>query len=237
MERRLVLYKEFCDSSQDFDLVMDRGFFKPKAGSFVSLDDFEFKIKDNLSFSLNDIYIAEQIHSNKIARLDKSLSAMSLKACDALVTNIPNTFLAVKTADCFPVFFYDKTVKVIAVAHSGREGTRLDISKSVLEIFFNEYDSKPEDIFIEIGPGICGKHYPVSEDIYTGFYGNDFHYPTSDFFIDLEKSIVQSLLSNGVLSSNIISVSQCTFEKQNFYSYRRDRTSKRQLSLIGMVYV
>jgi len=100
---------------------------------------------------------------------------------------------------------------------------------------YNRYNSKPENIKIEIGAGISAKNYQVSEDIVCSFQ-NTFDDKSIGEYLDLRKIIIDTAIKNDISLKNITSCIDCTFEDNNYYSFRRDKTQKRQLSIIGMVY-
>jgi copper oxidase (laccase) domain-containing protein len=53
--------------------------------------------------------------------------------------------------------------------------------------------------------------------------------------IDLRAGITQQLLAAGVPSNQIVHKNTCTFESPLYFSYRRDKTDNRQISLIGLI--
>ncbi len=60
-----------------------------------------------------------QSHSNKAVKA----STVKRINADAIVTNKNDLALTVTVADCFPVYFFDPTKNIIALAHSGWRGT------------------------------------------------------------------------------------------------------------------
>ena len=87
-------------------------------------------------------YNALQIPENRIAFQVQTHSAnvqCVLKPgiysdTDALICNTRNIFLAIQTADCFPVFLYSRADKIFAVIHVGWRGALLGILDNTLQI-------------------------------------------------------------------------------------------------------
>jgi len=235
MKAKLSIKKYFGDAAQEYDLGIDRGYFT---------------IQNDQKIEINDIVFMEQIHTNKVQDITpiiwdelKTKKFNILPQIDAMLTNIPSIFLCVRTADCYPILIYDEVRKVIAVAHSGREGTKLRILEKILDRMKELYYCDMNDIKVHIGAGICMNHYTVSEDIADDFYiKNNSIEPKYNKLnlsprIDILEAIVKTAIDNNILRTNIIYDTECTFESVNYFSYRRDKTNKRQISLIGMEYV
>lgn len=210
-------------------------------------------MKNHADFVVNDILIAkdnviitEQTHSNHVhicSAADSGAgfdSHLQIPDCDAMVTNLPNQFLLIRTADCTPILFYDNKTESIGAAHSGRVGTRKNIALQLILTMQTEYKSKPEDIRVWIGAGICNKHYQVSNEIWQDFNQycseNGINFDASDSsHIDIQSIIYQQLTQAGILPEMIMTNDICTFESQVHYSYRKDGTHNRQINLIGLI--
>ncbi|MCL1826564.1 MAG: polyphenol oxidase family protein [Candidatus Cloacimonetes bacterium] len=190
----------------------------------------------------DDIVFMEQIHSAEVGVLtEKALSDMKKEGnltfwgVDALLTDIKGVYLCVRTADCYPVLLFDKVREVVAVVHSGREGTRQKIVQKVIMTMKEVYKSDPADIKMSVGVGICSEHYEVSPEVAEDF-GNVFGEYTFSRKLDLAGAIRSTALLSGIKEANIEQKSGCTYEDEQHYSYRRDRTNRRQISITGMVY-
>lgn len=102
----------------------------------------------------------EQIHGNGVAVV-KAIPPTRLPGVDALVTALRQTPLVVRVADCGPVYFYDPVKQVIALAHSGRKGTELNITGEVIRTMREHYETNPADLIVQLGPCIRPPHYEV----------------------------------------------------------------------------
>jgi len=218
----LVIKKYFGDAGLEYSEVIEKDFIE---------------LPDGFQIKVSDIYFMDQIHSDIVVNLDDSpeMEKNVIPQCDGLITSLRGIFLAVKTADCFPILVYDMEKQVIAAIHSGCESTRLRIVEVVLRIMYDRYACRAENIKVEIGVGISRKNYHVSAEIVESFK-KTFYDTEIDEYLDLNKIIIDTALKNSILASNITSYGGCTYDDSNYNSFRRDKTQKRQLSIIGMVY-
>jgi len=80
-----------------------------------------------LGFTLNNLRLLDQAHSASVVTINNASQTTSDLEADALVTSTPNLLLAIKTADCVPILFYDPKNDIIAAAHAGWKGAVLGI--------------------------------------------------------------------------------------------------------------
>ena len=178
---------------------------------------------------------SEQVHGNNViivkqSDIDLNSGFKIFKNVDGLVIKEKNVFLVIKTADCIPILFFEPITGIIGVAHAGREGTRLNIVKSAIQKIV-ELGAKIDSILVEMGPAISQKHYEVTQKIFQQFLlETDNH--QKEWKLDLKKVIFSQLIKEGIQEKNIIDHKICTFEDENYFSYRRDKTSRRQISFI-----
>jgi len=190
--------------------------------------------------------IAEQTHSNLVHICSEGDSGAGfanhpqIAIADGLITNIPNQYLLIRTADCTPILLFDEEQKVVAALHSGREGTRQNIAGSCIDLMITHYHCNPDRIIAYIGAGICETHYEVSEDIYTEFNNTileqGFASCTNQHrHLNIRTTIFQQLIRAGLKFINIENVQICTYEDPGYFSFRRDGTKNRQINLIGII--
>ena len=122
-----------------------------------------------------DFVLTQQTHSVNVRRVGKEdrgkgiFRERNYTDVDALITNEEGVILTAFSADCVPILFYDKGHRAIASCHSGWRGTHGRILARVIEAMQREFSSKPEEIYIAIGPSICKNCYEVSEDVGEAF--------------------------------------------------------------------
>jgi copper oxidase (laccase) domain-containing protein len=97
-----------------------------------------------------------------------------------------------------------------------------------------KFGCKLENIKVELGPAICGNCYPVDQktfDFFVSKTGIEQEFPN----LDLKKVIFFRLQNIGISDSNITVFQICTKVDSRYFSYRRNNTTGRQISLIGMI--
>jgi len=201
---------------------------------------------DGVLVPIEKVIIAEQTHSDIVHKCTAKdagagFTQPQIPVADALITNLPELYLLVRTADCTPVLFYDESQKVVSAIHSGREGTRKNIVGKAISIAITEYQCQAANIKAYIGAGISMPYYEVSEAIWHDFIaaqsllGIQVSEPPYRH-LDIQATILAQLLHAGLLPDNISCSNICTYESDQYFSFRRDGTTNRQINLIGVSY-
>lgn len=182
------------------------------------------------------IICGEQVHSDKTEIVDKNnvgAGAINndniIKGVDALITNTRNVAITVKSADCIPIILYDVNYNIISVIHSGWKSTQKNILQKTINIINKKFNIKEKYLNLIIGPGICSKHYEVDETVIKQFQKEYKNYNefvvvknNNKYELDLKKCIKLVAIESGILNNNIHDINICTYENENFFSYRRD---------------
>jgi len=157
-------------------------------------------------------------------------------ASDALITSERNLGLAIVVADCTPIFIYDKKNKVIAAVHSGWKGTEQKILLKTLITLKSNYNSKPENISVYVGPSIAKVNYEVGIEVAEKFDLAFFEPKGDKYLLDVSEINYQKLLSFGIPRNQIQKSELCTYEFNTLlHSYRRDgNLSGRSLGVIAI---
>lgn len=190
----------------------------------------------------------KQIHSDGIFVV-KEKTRESPIGYDALVTNLPNFAIGVRSADCIPVLLYDFRNKVIAAVHCGWRGTVLKLSEKVIKLMMLEYGSCPVNLKAVIGPGIGPASFQVKTDVVRAFDNAGFSMDEilinkgtpsmPNYYVDLWKANRLTLENAGIISSNIFVSGICSFiNHDEFYSARYLKNNKcgRTISSIMLIY-
>lgn len=193
------------------------------------------KICEEYDFNYNNLAFNTQVHGAKV-RIIKSKEELANNGSDAdgLVTSLEKTPLLIFTADCVPLVFYDKTQRVVALAHAGWRGTYDNIAKEIVEILVENYYSKVEDIKVIIGPSVSGENYEVSKELIEKFsvHGIADYYKKREesYYLDLWAVNKGLLINTGVLEENIILMNLCTVrDNDKFFSYRLDKQTQKRI--------
>lgn len=141
-----------------------------------------------------------------------------MQSVDALMTNEPNVTLVTYYADCTPLFFVDKSKKVIALAHAGWRGTAGEIGKKTVEAMISAYGCQAKDIIAAIGPTISKCCYEVDESCADEFKKLDYLdknkilFKKSDgkYMLDLIETNKEILINCGINEENIFLSDICT---------------------------
>jgi YfiH family protein len=151
---------------------------------------------------------------------------------DALITNTPGVLLAVKTADCIPLLMVDFSRRAIAAVHAGWRGTAQRIGPMAIDAMKNAFGTRPEDLYVAIGPGIGPCCYEVGPEVARAFPGHG----GKRTHLNLPAINRQQLEQSGVPANRIEEAGLCTFcHAGEFFSFRREREQAgRMLSIIGV---
>ena len=176
---------------------------------------------------IKNIALMNQSHSNIVNKL---IDYENYTRSDAIFTHNSQIACAVITADCLPILVTNKSGTFIGCIHAGWKG----LIGGIIENFFKKVHNIDKSEFkVLIGPSISKKRYEVDQFIFALFsaYSNQFPYNNNGKYnMDLRNIANEILLRQGI--SDVTISSECTFDNQSFFSYRRDKTSGRFISLI-----
>ena len=175
------------------------------------------------------------IQSNNVAVVDDENAGSLMDGYDAIVTSSKNLPLALITADCLPIKIADPVHGSIALVHAGWRGLSLGIIRNTSDTMQRSFGSHAWDFNVSIGPHICQEHYEVKEDVSSLFGGKDvLKNEGKREYLDLAKAAVAQFKILGLSESKIKIDPRCTFEDNSLFSYRRNKTSERFMSLLWM---
>src|SRR5699024_4393178 len=191
-------------------------------------------LAQELKVPLNHWVCGEQVHDIKIkhvTKADRNKGTESVQSdlgeIDGLIATESNILCTAFFADCVPLFFYDKRLNIVGIAHAGWKGTVKEIGAQMVKSFV-QLGSQMEDLFVAIGPCISKMNYEVNDHVIKHIDENFVSKVVTDkgegkYLLDLKQLNVEILLQNGVMRNNIDITTYCTYEhEQLFYSYRRD---------------
>ena len=196
------------------------------------------RIAETFCFDPRHWVLLNQNHQDRILLLREPFTTLpSLLEYDAMITNAPDIFLGIQTADCIPIFVVDQKRKVIAAVHAGRQGTALHITKKVLKKMEEEFGSPLGDLIIALGPSIGPCCYEIDEKVFMSEWEP---FSTSKggrrWMVDLAKINIAQMKNEGIKEEQIFWIDLCTSCHHDlFFSYRKEGQTGRQLSFIGIV--
>jgi YfiH family protein len=194
---------------------------------------------------LSQVVSAEQVHGSHIHICTEADfgagfgDKAKVAGADGLITNVPEQYLMIRTADCAPVLMMDKQHRAVAAVHSGREGTRQNIVGKAIDMLQQHFGILPQDLCVWVGACICAEHYQVSAELYEEFVASMQEqglYPKLNNAnqLDIRLAVFQQLLSAGVAFRDIDQDMNCTHEDHGYHSFRRDGGDRRQINLVGI---
>lgn len=189
------------------------------------------------------IFIPNQVHGTKGIIVTNDLSFQPMDA-DYLITNTPEISLAIYTADCLPIVFYDTKKQAIGLAHAGWPGTVQNIAIHCINDMQKTFHSDPNDIEIFFGPSCKPCCYEVGPEFIDklallGYQDADiskilYNYDNK-LLLDLPGLNCLQLERAGIALKSIhTQYNICTICSTNYCSYRRDKDVKRQITAIAL---
>ena len=239
------LLSQFPELIHGFSTVDDtdegRGNMSLKKGSPDRVLASRARFCKKLGLDPDSIVMADQVHSARVlhvSRADRGKGAQTLHSplekADALCTQERDLPLTVIVADCAAVYCYDPVHAAIGLAHSGWRGTAKRIVPRLISEMTARFHSSPENLHVWISPCIGPESFEVGSEVLeifrkeyseqrpqTQWYRSSPDDP-SHGLLDLKALLFDQLWGEGVLPEHVEVSSDCTFQSENFFSYRRD---------------
>ncbi len=168
------------------------------------------RLGEALGFDPHKAVLTRQTHTDIVrvvgqAQHGAGLYEADLPACDALVTNTPDTALVVFTADCTPVLLYDPVTGAVGAAHAGWRGTAAAIAEKTVEAMVSAFGCRREDLRAAIGPNIGPCCFETDGDVPQAMlqtYGTDaqasIRQQGEKYYVNLKELNALSLRRAGV---------------------------------------
>ena len=182
-------------------------------------------VRKKISKKAKNIFLVQQIHSNKFVFIDEKYNKKIKPKADAIITNQRYLPIAILTADCAPILICDNKKKMIGIIHAGWKGAYKGIIDRVIK-FMIKKGCKLKNFTIAVGPSISVKNYEVKEDFRKKFLKKDkknlkyFKIKRNKLYFDLTKYVQALLLKSKIKNIDILNID--TFDVKNkFFSARR----------------
>src|SRR6056297_505533 len=168
----------------------------------------------------------KQVHSPDIVTVEAPWADDARPCGDALVTRQAGVALAIATADCGPVLFFDARAGVIGAAHAGWRGALAGVLEATIASM-EALGAQRGDIIAALGPTISAANYEVGPELVAAFReadpGHERFFTPNDAGraqFDLPGFIGARLESAGIAAFE--DIARCTYaEAEHFHSYRR----------------
>lgn len=184
------------------------------------------------------IVLTRQVHgdgilvhgSDRLPGADPRIHHPAPLEADGHITAEPGVLLAVTVADCVPVFMVDPAHRSIAVLHAGWRSAAAGILQRGLGALSRTFGTRPEDVFVHLGPAICGSCYEVGPEVHRAL---GLPVPTVPTPVDVGSVLRQRALDEGVRPDRITRDTSCTLAAAELYSHRGGDTG-RQVGFLGI---
>ncbi|WP_043631672.1 polyphenol oxidase family protein [Desulfovibrio sp. TomC] len=178
--------------------------------------------------SLRQVHGVDLIFEPEFETLDRP----SIEAGDGLTETRPGHALAIKTADCQPVLVAHASGRYVMALHVGWRGNVQNFCARAVRSFCVRYGLSPHELSAVRGPSLG-----PGESQFTAFaseFGEKFrpYYDHRTCRVDLWRLTRDQLIAAGLDRDRIYALDLCTKSLPQFFSYRRDKTTGRQASLI-----
>ncbi|MDR3215102.1 MAG: peptidoglycan editing factor PgeF [Bacilli bacterium] len=207
-------------------------YHKTNKDNYLNIDnDYQIKFKD--------IITPLQAHTDKLIKVMSKQTIIN-EECDALYTTLPDIHIGVLTADCLPLLVHCQNPSIICAIHAGWVGSSKLITYKSIKYLMEHEHLNPEETTIYLGPSITLKNYEVQQDlvnkimIHSQFNPQECFIKLKDnkYLYDNIKFNINQLKALGIKEQNIMLNNRCTYEDDEYYSYRQDQTTNRLLNMI-----
>ncbi len=189
------------------------------------------KFFSSLGIPAGKILGLKQVHGDKIITLlnERDLAdyrAADLHEADGWLLGLKGFGVMILTADCVPLYLWDKQGKFISLCHCGWRGVAAQMPKKAAALI-KEHAGKDCEICAYIGPHINACCFEVQQDVAEQFDSSSVVKRDGKLFVDLTADIIRQLKECGVKMEEIKSPCSCECtccNKDLFFSYRRDHT-------------
>ncbi len=185
--------------------------------------------------AVNRVATIQQVHGDAVIHADERyVSAGCVIAADAAVTATDGVVLTIRTADCVPVFLYDRDHRAVGLIHAGWRSAAAGIIAKTVGEMSTLFGSDPGEMRALIGPCVHACCYEVGQDLCERF-PHEMVLRQGRWFLDLPAACLRHLEEAGVPRAAVTGVPMCTCCDGGFFSYRREGAGTgRHLSLLWL---
>jgi copper oxidase (laccase) domain-containing protein len=113
----------------------------------------------------------------------------------------------VTVADCVPASLVDPERRAVALLHAGWRGVAAGILQRGLAVLGERWGSRPADLWLHLGPAICGACYEVGPEVFEAL---GLEVPAAPQPLDLRKLLAHGAAFAGVCEERISVSVHCT---------------------------
>jgi YfiH family protein len=195
----------------------------------TAVEENRRRLADTIGLPRERVLFMRQVHGADVSVVDGPWAGEPPEV-DALVTRERGLALAVLVADCTPVLLAAPDEGVVGVAHAGRPGLGAGV---VLELVTAMRAAGARTIVGRVGPSICGRCYEVPLSMREDIAERVPESRTVDVrgrpALDVAGGVMAQLAPH---CAELVWVPGCSRERDDLYSYRRDRITGRYAGLV-----
>ncbi|MCB2192785.1 MAG: polyphenol oxidase family protein [Deltaproteobacteria bacterium] len=184
------------------------------------------------ALGLERLVWVRQVHGTHIVAVNGEESLPAAQA-DGLATDQAGVGLLIKQADCQAVILAAPQRGVIANLHAGWRGNAAGMPAKGVEFLSQRYGVAPDELYAAVSPSLgacCGEFVNWRQELPEWFAP----FKVGENHFDLEAATRHQLESAGVRPGRIFTSGKCTVCDQEFYSYRRDKTTARFGTVVAL---
>ena len=145
---------------------------------------------------------------------------------DGMATGKANIILAIRTADCAPILFYDSKNQVIGAAHAGWRGALRGIIENTITQML-QLGAQQKFIAAAVGPCLQKQSFTCRQDMRQEFLSHNHTYKrfftpkdSQHWLFDMQEFCIHRLQNCGITDISASNID--TYTNQNYFSYRRN---------------
>ena len=178
-------------------------------------------LKAQTGVDIPQVFWRKQIHGDDVLVPGKGACAKGCPDADAFITDQTNLPIAIRTADCVPVFIYDPVKGAIGLVHAGWKGTRQRIAFKTVGDMQKKFGCRPRDLKAALGPSMRPCCYGVGQE-FKEHFPKDIIERNGKLYVDVSAANRRQLIEAGVPDGNIFDCGICTHCNHDYFSFRRD---------------
>lgn len=206
--------------------------------SFGVADD-EPNVRENrarlkVALGIPILVSCRQVHGERVALIDEEPGDdLEVEGFDALISDRRGIGLMVQHADCQAILLSDPVKKAVGIIHAGWRGSIANIIKKTVEAMTASFASDPAELRAAIGPSLgpcCAEFVHYQQELPVDFH----RFQVRPNYFDFWEISRMQLRWAGIRPSHIVVAGECTVCSNDYFSYRRDKTTGRCGTIIGL---
>lgn len=115
-------------------------------------------VAKEIGVDIERLVLLRQVHGATVTVVRRGCSSSPVRPeADVVVSDDPESAVAVRVADCAPVLLGDRRLGAVGAAHAGWRGTIHRAAPAAVRAMQESFGSNPADLVVAIGPclGVC----------------------------------------------------------------------------------